>query len=130
MTTLYKVTKPNGEPFHGSGIVYEAGKTYRRRNTGTPVPAEFASSLMRAPVTARGVFRAIPASAMKSRMTRFWRAMPTAPAAAARPAAPTTVPKTRPLMLNARSLRSPRHGRRCRCGAGRTGRRCGSRSRS
>ena len=45
-------------------------------------------------------------------MTRFWRAMPTAPAAAARPAAPTTVPKMRPLMLNGWSFRSPR----CRLG--------------
>ena len=45
-------------------------------------------------------------------MTRFWRAMPTAPAAAARPAAPTTVPKMRPLMLNGWSFRSPRCRRR------------------
>ena len=60
-------------------------------------------------------------------MIRLWRTMPAAPAAAARPAAPTTVPKIRPLMLMACL---PLCRRRCRCDAARTAHRCGSRSRS
>ena len=34
--TLWKVTRPDGTPWHGDGFVYEAGKTYRRRDHGEP----------------------------------------------------------------------------------------------
>ena len=119
------VHEDHGQVVVGGGHAAEVGRL-------VDLDVQVDARRRRRPRAARCGARRTPRRSPAARlpMTRFWRAMPTAPAAAARPAAPTTVPKMRPLMLNGvPSGRCPGQVS-CRRGGGPAGRRPGSRSRS